>query len=194
MERSNPFSTRAFVHKFGCFWWIFKSLPSWMNEDSRLTHVALIAASLDLKTYGIDPILKEISRDSRSLEVCESFKTSSGRKISVKGCKLTFVDDILAYHSVLGFTEKFSSVFCCEICLTEQKDFKFYRRETTPSLRNPDETAKIATPVVQGKIFMGRKRLCLLRTKSFDPYWNLIAVLQNDILEGGLGYRIKLVP
>ena len=153
----------------------------------------MIAASLDLKTYGFDPILMEISRDIRSLEVCESFKTSSGHEISVKGCKLTFFADNLAYHSVLGCTEKFSSGFCCEICLTEQKDFKFYRRETTSSLRNPDQTAKIATDVVHGKIVMGIKRLCLLRTKNFDPYRNLTADLQHDILEGGLGYTIKLV-
>ena len=193
VEPANPIGTRAIIHKVGCFYWSFKSLPPWMNEDSRLTHVAVIAASLDLKTYGFDPILMEISRDIISLEVCESFKTSSGREISVKGCKLTFVADNLAYHSVLGFTEKFSSGFCCEICLTEQKDFKFYRRETTSSLRNPDETAKIATDVVHGKIVMGIKRLCLLRTKNFDPYRNLTADLQHDILEGGLGYTIKLV-
>ena len=135
----------------------------------------------------------EISGDFRSLEVSESFKTSSCREISVKGCKLTFVADNLAYQSVLGFTEMLSPGFCCEICLTEQKDFKFYRRETTSSLRKPEETAKIATDVVQGKIVMGRKRLCLHRTKSFDPCRNITAELQHDILEGGLGYTIKLV-
>ena len=56
MEPANPIGTRAIIHKVGCFYWSFKSLPPWMNEDSILTHVAAIAASLDLKTYGFDPI------------------------------------------------------------------------------------------------------------------------------------------
>ena len=111
----------------------------------------------------------------------------------MKGFRLTLVADSLAYHSFLGFTEKFSSGFCWEICLTEQKDFKLYRRETTSSLRNPDVSAKIATDVVQRKIVMGIKRFCLLWTKSFDPHRNLTSDLQHDILEGGLGYTINLV-
>ena len=40
---------------------------------------------------------------------------------------------------------------------------------------------------------MGTKRLCLLRRKSFDPCRNLTANLEHDILEGWLGYTIKLV-
>ena len=59
-------------------------------------------------------------------------------------------------------------------------------KETTSSQRNPDECAKIATDVAHGKIVMGIKRLCLLRTKNFEPYRNLTADLQHDILEGGL--------
>ena len=109
------------------------------------------------------------------------------------GCKLTFVADNPAYHSVLGSTKKFSSGFWCKIRLTEQNDVKFYRRETTSSLRNPDLSAKIATDVVHRKIVMEMKRLCLLWTKSFDSYRVFTADLQHDIMESGLYYRNKLV-
>ena len=51
----------------------------------------------------------------------------------------------------------------------------------------------MATEVVLGKFVKGIKRLCLLRTKSFDPYRNLTADLQHDKLEGGLSYTIMLV-
>ena len=59
-ETANPIGTRAIIQKIGCFYWSFKSLPSWMNENSRLTHFAVIASISDLKTYEIEPFLKEI--------------------------------------------------------------------------------------------------------------------------------------
>ena len=125
VEPAIPIGTRANIHKIGCLFWSFKSLPSWMNEDSRLTQVAVNAASLDLKTYGFDPILTEFSRDIR-LETCEGFKISSGRQISVRGCKLTFVADNLAYHSVIGCTEKFSSCDFAEIVSQNQRTSNFF--------------------------------------------------------------------
>ena len=115
VEPGNPIGTRAIIHWNGFLCWSFKSLPPWMNEDSRLTHVDVIAAILALKTYKVDPILKELFHDISSLEVCESFKTSSGRAISVKGCKLTLSADNLACSSVLGLTKMFWSGFVAKL-------------------------------------------------------------------------------
>ena len=51
----------------------------------------------------------------------------------------------------------------------------------------------MTTDAVHGKIVMGLKRLCLLRTNFFYPYRKLTAKVQHDKLEGGLGHTIKLV-
>ena len=59
VEPANPIGTRANIQRVGCFYWSFKSLPPWMNEDSRWTHVVAIATILDLKTYGFEPLVKE---------------------------------------------------------------------------------------------------------------------------------------
>ena len=65
VDPANPLGTRTSIHKNECIYRSFESLPPWMNEDSRLTHVAVITASLDLKIYEFGPILKEISLDIR---------------------------------------------------------------------------------------------------------------------------------
>ena len=166
MEPAITIGTRAIIRKFGCFYWSFKSLPPWLNENSRLTHVAVITASLDLKTYGFDPFWLEISRDIKPLEVCESFKTSSDREVPVKGSKLTFVAGNLAITVSLALQRNSRLVFVPKFVLRNKRTSKVIAEKLHSHSGTQTTVPKSQQMWFTEKIVIGLKRSCLLRTKK----------------------------
>ena len=158
-----------------------------------MVHLAAIASTFDLKAYGYDTILRTISSDLETLEQPFSITTTSGRVLHVDSCYISFVADNLAYHAVMGFSESFSSGHCCEKCLVQPKDFKFHREKTPSIIRDPKATDECAKNNLTGKIVLGIKKPCLLRTNTFNLYHNNTVDIQHNLLEGGVGYTIKTV-
>ena len=188
LETANPIGSRATIHKIGCFYWCLKNLPPWLNSDLRFTFVVALVSYLDVKSYGFSPVVAAITNDLKKLENGITFATKSGKSLTVKANRLSFVADNLAYHSVFGFNENFSGGLCCEKCTVPQSKFKETFEEKVQELRS---AASCLNDV--GVTGSGVKSLCRLKTSFFEPYDNFTADLHHDIFQGGLMHTVKLV-
>ena len=162
--------------------------PPWLNSEIKWTYVVALVPYLDIKSFGFGEVLKTIRDDIKKLESGMNITTKSGNFYKVKAKNLTFVADILGYHSVFGFNESFSLGKVCEKCTVPKSMFKLVFEEDESQLRLPTGIKKDALAKTNGL-----KRVCELETNFFDPYKSFTDDLHHDIFQGSLMKVVRVV-
>jgi len=113
-EVCNPLGSKTGIHKMGAFYFTINNFP--IHVNSKLQNIFLVALcyTIDIKEFGLNPVLEVIVNDIKILEnqgiFIESFNTY------IKGTLVSIACDNLAGTMLLGMNESFNSHYYCKIC------------------------------------------------------------------------------
>jgi len=119
-EVCNPLGSKTGVHKIGAFYFVINNLPCHINSVLENIHLLALCYTLDIKQFGIDPVLYKIVSDIKILEKQGIFIESLNT--FVKGTLISLVYDNLGGAMLLGMNESFRANYYCRICNIHKED------------------------------------------------------------------------
>ncbi|KAF0713678.1 SAM domain-containing protein, partial [Aphis craccivora] len=191
-ESGNVLGSHSGVHKVGAVYVSVPCIP--LHRTSVLSNIflALLFHSSDRVEFGnnviFNPLINELN-----------FLQETGIQIDTSVFKGTLyfdlgliIGDNLGIHSIIGFTESFSSNYSCRICTINKNDLKFQCYEDESLLRSIDQYYMHLE--VNNLSVTGIKEKCVwLDVKNFNLF-DLVGVdLMHDILEGCAKYIMGFI-
>lgn len=67
-EVCNPLGSKTGVHKLGAFYFVINNLPFYINSTLENIHLLALCYNLDIKQFGLNPVLHKIVNDIKILE------------------------------------------------------------------------------------------------------------------------------
>lgn len=196
-EPANPLGSKRGIHKIGCLYFVIRNLPPKFNSVLMNIHLVSLFHVQDLQKYGFDAILRPLINDVQKLE-------SHGIDVPffdepVYGTIAQVTGDNLGMHTILGFTESFSSHHFCRLCLIDKSDSQNVYSEDNPKVvfRGKELFAVHCQSLQENpqlKSVFGLKRNSALNTLAhFHVCNNYSFDIMHDLLEGVAQYEIKLL-
>lgn len=119
-EVCNPLGSKTGIHKIGAFYFVINNLPCHINSSLENIHLVALCYTLDIKQFGINPVLYKIVNDIKILEKEGVFIESLNTYI--KGTLISLVYDNLGGAMLLGMNESFHANYYCRICKIHKED------------------------------------------------------------------------
>ena len=120
-EVANPLGTRAGDHKIGGIYWVIQNLPPSLRSKLSQVFLAVLFYSVDLKTYGFEPILKPLVAELTKLEtegIKVRVKSDSGppEERTVKASVSQICGDNLGMNQIFNMVASFVNTNFCRFC------------------------------------------------------------------------------
>ncbi|XP_061712672.1 uncharacterized protein LOC133521619 [Cydia pomonella] len=192
-EVGNPLGSRAGVHKLGAVYISILCLPPHYLSKLQNIFLALLFHSFDRQHFGnrvtFGPIISELNFLSRQ-GIDLTFSDGTHSKVFFK--LAVILGDNLGLHSLIGFTESFSSNFSCRICKIRKEDLR-YAHECDRDLYRTMEQYLI--DLNQRNVSeTGIKEECVWHDiDGFSVINNVRVDIMHDLLEGVCKYDMSFI-
>ncbi|XP_070519717.1 uncharacterized protein [Cardiocondyla obscurior] len=186
-EICNPLGSKTGVHKLGAFYFVINNFPYYFNSSLENIHLLALCYNLDIKEYGLNPVLHKIVNDIKILEqegiFIESLNTA------IKGTLVSLVFDNLGGNTLLGMNESFNANYYCRICTINKQDAQKACTDDNNLLRTFDSFVHLSNQLHYANSntinFLGIKNMSpLFDLAYFKPCENLNIDVMHDFLEG----------
>lgn len=193
-ETCNPLGSKAGCHKMCGFYFTINNLPNHMKSSLKHIHLLALAHSIDIKNFGMKPILDVIVSELKVLEnegiYCE------GLKKFIKGTLVSLSHDNLGSGPITGTVEGFNANNYCRICLMEKSECQTACEEKIEYLRTASsfsEYAEEAKKLPANKNnYLGVKYSSPLNKLKYFNFANNPSVdVMHDLLEGVVQREIR---
>ncbi|KAK0136550.1 hypothetical protein N1851_027341 [Merluccius polli] len=191
-ETVNPLGSKTGIHKLGFLYFSIKSLPPQLLSSLKSQFLLAVYKADDVKTYGLDAILRPIVEEIKCLETNGIRITSPDFQGVVKCTIAQVVGDNLGLNAILGYIESFSGHHVCRWCSVE--------RTVLRTMTSEDSVLMRSRASHQDDLTIGNPTLTGLKRDSFLNNLNFYHVTDNvapdvmhDILEGIGPYEVKLI-
>ncbi|KAK0140170.1 hypothetical protein N1851_022924 [Merluccius polli] len=191
-ETVNPLGSKTGIHKLGFLYFSIKSLPPQLLSSLKSQFLLAVYKADDIKTYGLDAILRPIVEEIKCLETNGIRITSPDFQGVVKCTIAQVVGDNLGLNAILGYIESFSGHHVCRWCSVE--------RTVLRTMTSEDSVLMRSRASHQDDLTIGNPTLTGLKRDSFLNNLNFYHVTDNvapdvmhDILEGIGPYEVKLI-
>lgn len=196
-EPANPLGSKRGIHKIGCIYFLVRNLPPKFNSVLMNIHLVSLFHAQDQQKYGFDAILRPLKNYVKKLE-------SHGINLPyfdepVYGTIAQVTGDNLGMHTILGFTESFSSRHFCRLCLIEKGDSQNVYSEDDPMVvfRGKELFAMHCQSLQENpqmkSVFRLKRNSALNSLMHFHVCNNYSFDIMHDLLEGVAQYEIKLL-
>lgn len=186
-ECGNVLGSHSGVHKLGAVYVSIPCIPQHRTSVLGNIFLALLFHSSDRVEFGnniiFNPFINEINYlQETGIEIDTPVFTG----ILYFDLGL-IIGDNLGIHSIIGFTESFSSNYSCRICTIKKNDLKYQCYEDESLLRSIDQYYMHLEENNQSTT--GVKQKCVwLDVKNFNLFDQVGVDLMHDILEGCAKY------
>ncbi|XP_022160294.1 uncharacterized protein LOC111026502 [Myzus persicae] len=189
---SNVLGSHSGVHKVGAVYVSIPCIPPHRTSVLSNIFLALLFHSSDRVEFGNNVIFNPLINELNYLQ-------ETGIEIDTPVFKgvLYFdlgliIGDNLGIHSIIGFTESFSSNYSCRICTIKKNDLKFQCYEDESMLRSIDQYYMHLE--MNDLSATGIKEKCVwLDVKNFNLFDQVGVDIMHDILEGCAKYIMGFI-
>ena len=191
-ETVNPLGSKTGIHKLGFLYFTIKSLPPQLLSSLKSQFLLAVYKADDVKTYGLDAILRPIVEELKGLETDGIRITSPDFQGVVKCTIAQVVGDNLGLNAILGYIESFSGHHVCRWCSVERTVLRTMTSEDSVLMRSRashQDDLKIGNPTLTGL----KRDSFLNNLKFYHVTDNVAPDVMHDILEGIGPYEVKLI-
>lgn len=194
-EVCNPLGSKKSIHKIGAFYFTLNNLPMYVNSSLENIHILALCYNLDIKEFGIDPVLEVIVDDLRKLETEGIFVDAINTHFKGTLSALSF--DNLGGAMLLGMNESFQAHFYCRICTidkisadtaSEANDSLWRTSASFSQYSNQLKYANSDTMLSFGV----KHKSAMFNLNYFDVCDNSTVDVMHDFLEGICQRELKL--
>lgn len=196
-ENNNPLGTHAGIQKCGAVYVSIPCLPPEFSSKLNSIFLFVLFNSLDHKLFKNERIFHKVKKELIFLEeegieirFCSSEGNVLKEKLYLKLCLI--IGDNLGLHSILGFTESFSSKFSCRFCMLDSNNYQNCFKENKDLVRsrlNYEEQKQL------GIKHSGISEECIFHVNfsDFHVTENVSVDVMHDIFEGICQYDMSKV-
>lgn len=194
-EPCNPLGSKKTLHKIGAFYFTINNFPIHINSSLENIHILALCYDMDIKDFGVNPVLDVIVEDLKKLEYEGIFIESMNRNFRGTLSALSF--DNLGGAKLLGMNESFQANFYCRICIMSKNDARVTCEADDRLLRtsesfnqysNQQQYANSETMINFGI----KHKSALFNLDHFDLCDNYTVDVMHDFLEGICQRDMKL--
>lgn len=192
-EVGNPLGSYAGIHKLGAVYFSVATFPMIFQSQLENIFLALQFHSSDLKNHGSNAIFSRLINDLNEIEVNGININVNKNKHIIHFSVALILGDNLGIHTMLGFTESFSSTFCCRFCKCPKMTMQRLCKQDVSTLRNIKnyeddlKTSNVSLTGVKTQSVWNNLR-------SFHVTENFVVDIMHDIFEGvGVLVIMKLI-
>ena len=200
LEICNPLGAASKRHKIGVFFFFLGNIHPCYRSSLSISQLFAVAKSIDIKTYGIDEILKPFVSEIKILAT-EGLTIEHGSvNHTFKGNLIAFLADNLASHTVGGFKESMGFAFrFCRKCLATKQQSQTRFTSSQFVQRTPSEHAqqcrRLTGPLKDHySVTYGITRNAILNTiPNISVITGLCHDIMHDLFEGVAPLEMKLL-
>lgn len=186
-EVCNPLGSKTSIHKIGAFYFVINNFPFYINSTLENIYLLALCYNLDIKQFGLNPVLHKIVNDIKILEkegiFIESLNTS------VKSTLVSLAFDNLGGNMLFGMNESFNANYYCRICTIHKKDAQKACTVDNNLLRTFNSFINLSNQLNYSNndtinFFGINNKSPLFDLAYFKPCENLNVDIMHDFLEG----------
>lgn len=194
-EVCNPLGSKRGIHKIGAFYFTLNNFPVYINSCLENIHVLALCYNVDIKEFGINPVLEVIVQDIKKLESDGIFVEGMNSHFTGTLSALSF--DNLGGAFLLGMNQSFQANFHCRICTMNKIEARTACKADDSLLRtservnqyvNQQQYANSSTLLSFGVTH----KSALFDINYFDLCDNQTVDVMHDFLEGICPREMKL--
>ena len=200
LEVCNPLGAAAKHHEVGAFFYFLANIHPQYCSSLNVSHLFAVAKSSDIKSHGVDAVLKPFVEDLKKLSQEGITVTIKSHEYTFKGNMVVFLADNLACHTIGGFKESMGFAFrFCRKCMTTKEQSQIYFTSSSFKMHNPEEHIQqcmlLLGPLKEpySTTFGIRRNSILNEVPNFSVTTGLTHDIIHDLFEGVVPLELKLL-
>lgn len=194
-EVCNPLGSKTGNHKIGAFYFIINNFPTHINSKLQNIFLAALCYNVNIKKFGINPVLDVIVHDIKVLERQGIFIEFLNTYL--KGTLTSISCDNLGGAMLLGMNESFSSHYYCKICTMSKEQAQKACVADSTLLRTTESFIHLSDQQQYANsdtfhCYGVKRKSSLLHLSHFQVSKNLNIDVMHDFLEGICQRDLKL--